>query len=115
MLKITKNQIVAGQQVVVANLDKIGKPHSDLDMAQKAFIRVGCKNGDAITINKINELNELIEDLFESKSYIRDLKINEVLKIDDATYNIWENYNFEIPEKNTFIEWVKKLSRDNNF
>ncbi len=54
MLKITKNQIVAGQQVVVANLDKIGKPHSDLDMAQKAFIRVGCKNGDAITINKIS-------------------------------------------------------------
>ena len=29
-----------------------------------------------------NELNELIEELFESKSYIREVKINEILKED---------------------------------
>ena len=29
-----------------------------------------------------NELNELIEELFESKSYIRDIKIKEILKED---------------------------------
>ena len=30
-----------------------------------------------------NELNELIEELFESKSYIRDIKIKEILKEPD--------------------------------
>lgn len=54
MLKITKNQIVPGQQVVVANLDKEGQPYSDLEMAKKAFERVGCQNGDVITIDKVS-------------------------------------------------------------
>lgn len=60
------------------------------------------------------ELNELIEDLFESKSHIRDIKIKEVLK-ETTPINIWESYNFEIPEKNTFLVWLKKMSGTNNF
>lgn len=31
----------------------------------------------------LGELNELIEELFESKSYIRDIKIKEILKEPD--------------------------------
>lgn len=61
-----------------------------------------------------NELNELIEELFESKSYIREVRINEVLK-ETTPINIWESYNFEIPEKNTFLGWLKKMSGTNNF
>ena len=41
-----------------------------------------------------NELNELIEELFDSKSHIRDIKIKEVLK-EETPINIWSSYNFE--------------------
>jgi hypothetical protein len=58
-----------------------------------------------------NELNELIEELFESKSYIRDIKINEVLKEETTPINIWSSYNFETPEKHTFIDWIRKLNK----
>ena len=59
-----------------------------------------------------NELNELIEELFESKSYIRDIKIKEVLKEET---NIWSSFNFEVPEKHTFIDWIKKVEEMKTF
>jgi hypothetical protein len=53
MLKLTKNQIVPGQQVVVSNLDKVAPRYSDLEYAQSAFKKIGCQDGDLVTINKL--------------------------------------------------------------
>lgn len=71
---------------------------------------------DKIIYNS-TELNELIDDLFQDKSYIRDIKIKEVLKEETTPINIWQSYNFEIPEpeKNTFVGWIKKYQEGNNF
>lgn len=52
MLKISKNQIVPGQEVI-ANLDVVGKEFSDVYFAKEAFSRGGIKTGDVITINKV--------------------------------------------------------------
>lgn len=54
MLKISKNQIVKGQKVVICDLDKIAEKYSDLAMAQSDFKRAGYKDGDTLTIDKVS-------------------------------------------------------------
>jgi len=74
------------------------------DLAPMCFEYLVSKGFTADRFSKLiynsNELNELIEELFESKSYIRDIKIKEVLK-EETTINIWSSFNFEAPEKYT--------------
>ncbi len=52
MLKISKNQIVPGQKVIL-DLDKQGEKYSDIEFAKNAFIKAGFKNGDEIIISKV--------------------------------------------------------------
>ncbi len=72
MLKITKNQVKKGQQVVV-NLstlvpkkDKYGN-YNDAGVALKDFNRLGLKDGDILTINKLS--GTLVEFEFNGKQY----------------------------------------------
>jgi hypothetical protein len=56
MLKISKNQIVPGQKVIV-DLDVVSKSTdkgwSEIDFAKEAFTKAGFKSGDVITITKV--------------------------------------------------------------
>lgn len=52
MLKISKNQVVSGQQVVV-DLQKEGKEWSDVDFAKRDFTKLGIKTGDILTIESV--------------------------------------------------------------
>ena len=72
MLKITKNQVKKGQQVVV-NLstlvpkkDKYGN-YNDAGVALKDFNRLGLKDGDILTINKLS--GTVVEFEFNGKQY----------------------------------------------
>ena len=54
MLKITKNQIVKGQKVVVCDLNKSSEKYSDLSMSQSEFKSAGYKDGDELTVEKVS-------------------------------------------------------------
>lgn len=62
MLKITKNQVVSGQKVVISNMDKKTTSFSDLGIAQSSFKKGGYKNGDILTLLSVSGTSVHFED-----------------------------------------------------
>jgi hypothetical protein len=72
MLKITKNQVKKGQQVVVKLSTLVPKKdkydnYNDAGIALKDFMRLGLKDGDILTINKVS--GTVVEFEFNGKQY----------------------------------------------
>ena len=72
MLKITKNQVKKGQQVVVKLSTLVPKKdkydnYNDAGIALKDFNRLGLKDGDILTINKVS--GTVVEFEFNGKQY----------------------------------------------
>jgi hypothetical protein len=72
MLKITKNQVKKGQQVVVRLSTLVPKKdkydnYNDAGVALKDFMRLGLKDGDILTINKVS--GTVVEFEFNGKQY----------------------------------------------